>query len=152
MKLNRLVSFILLGGVMLGGCVSVKRTSGLKFQLSHLPSAGGFILADEKTIASVVVETSEDRAVLRAVGDLAEDFSRVTGLKPSVMNEYSGAETNCIIIGTLGGAEVIDQLCRRQKIGYVTGVSEANVGKAMSCRSSRILFRGIHRALVIAGQ
>jgi hypothetical protein len=86
--------------------------------------------------------------VLRAAGDLAEDFTRVTGQKPAVENLFSGGEKNCVIVGTLGRSAVIDRLAAENKID-VAGVR----GEWESCVLQTVTnpLPGVARALVIAG-
>lgn len=143
MKLGRIAHFILIGCLTLGG-----RAWGLEVGFGQESTGGGLTLADAKVAIPVLVETNNDRAVLRAVGDLTEDFSRVTGFKPAVMNDFLGVETNCIIIGTMGRSKVIDQLVAAKKLD-VTGVSGQWESYVLQIVEDPL--PGIHRALVIAG-
>ena len=149
MKLDRIAHFILLCCfVALGGWASAGQALALGVEFSHESIAGGLTLANGKMVLPVLVETNNDRAVLRAAADLADDFFRVTGQKPAVVNAYSGAETNCILIGTLGRSKIIDQLVASKKLD-VAGASGQWESYVLQIVENPL--PGIHRALVIVG-
>ncbi|HSY17949.1 MAG TPA: glycosyl hydrolase 115 family protein [Candidatus Acidoferrales bacterium] len=143
MNLDRIAYFILVCGLVLTG-----RAFGLEVQFTPQISTGALALADGKTVLPVLVETNNDRAVLRAVGDLSEDFSRVTGRKPMVKNDASGGAGNCLLIGTLGRSKIIDQLVASKKLD-VTSVSGQWESYVLQVVENPL--PGIRRALVIAG-
>ena len=143
MKRNRPAHFILLCSLGLG-----LRAAALEIHFSPVASGDSLVLADANAVVSILVETNNDRAVLRAVGDLAEDFSRVTGRKPEVQNDFSRAEKNCVIVGTVGRSKIIDQLVAEKKLD-VSGVSGAWESYVLQVVENPL--PGVARALVIAG-
>ena len=80
-------------------CLSVRAA---ELTLTDTIGPGDLSLADGKTAAAIFVETNDERAVLRAVGDLADDFARVTGIKPGIENQPSPGNKTGVIIGTIG--------------------------------------------------
>lgn len=144
MKPNRIAPFILLGGLAL----TAARGWALDIQFAPAPASDVLVLADGPSSAPLLVETNNDRAVLRAAGDLAEDVARVTGQPPAVKNDLAGSEKDCVIIGTLGRGGLIDRLAAEKKID-VTGVR----GEWESCVLQVVNhpLPGVARALVIAG-
>jgi hypothetical protein len=120
----------------------------LEIYFSPSTAPGGLVLAGNDTVAPILAGTNDDRAVLRAAGDLAEDFARVTGRKPAVENAFSGGASNAVIVGTLGKSPVIDRLAAEGKLA-TNGVS----GQWESCVLQIVEnpLPGVARALVIAG-
>lgn len=118
-------------------------------QLALVDSAGrdAIVLCDGQNSAPVLVESSDDRAVLRAAGDLADDVARVTGLKPALLQNAGDAKT-LIIAGTLGQSPVIDRLAAAGKIeiNAVRGGWESFVIQTVENP-----LPGVGAALVIAG-
>src|SRR5262245_35114779 len=108
------------------------------------PSAADFILFADGKIVPIIVERSEDRAVQRAVVDLAEDLRRVSSVKP----EASANETRSIIIGTLGKSKTIDRLAAEGKL-QTNGVS--GQWESWVLQIVRNPTPGVDQALVIAG-
>jgi len=112
------------------------------------PNADDFILASDKTMAAIFVETNDEPAVLRAVGDLADDFARVAGAKPKVQNDFPVEEKNAVIVGTIGKSKTIDRLVAEGKLAAngVSGEWESYVLQVV-----KNPLPGVERALVIAG-
>jgi hypothetical protein len=143
MKLYRIALFILLAGLVSGGWAVA-----LEVQFVRPSANASLVLADDKFVVSILVETNNDRAVLRAADDLAADFSRVTGRKPAVENFFSGGEKTRIVIGTIGQSEIIDRLVAQKKLD-VSGISGAWESYVLQAVENPL--PGIPRALVIAG-
>ena len=122
--------------------------AALEMDFSKPSGASGLILADDKAVAPIFVETNNDRSVLRAVSDLADDFARVTGHKPAVQNYFSEGENNCVIIGTLGRGGIVDQLVADKKLD-VAGVSGQWESYVLQVVTNPL--PGMTQALVIAG-
>jgi hypothetical protein len=112
------------------------------------PGAGDFVLFDGKTVTPIVVETNDEQAVLRATGDLADDFARVTETKPEIENQFSPDKKTGVIIGTLGKSKIIDQLAAEGKFATngVSGQWESYVLQVV-----KNPLPGVDAALVIAG-
>jgi len=143
MRSNRVVVFLILCGF-----VSAGQAWGLDIQYTDKSAADRMVLAGGMTVVPLMVETNDDRAVLRAVEDLVEDFSRVTGRKPMVRNDFSSAEKECVIVGTIGRSKVIDQLVAAKKLD-VTGVTGQWESYVLQVVENPV--PGVGRALVIAG-
>jgi hypothetical protein len=126
-------------------CLSAHAT---ELTLTDTPGAGDLSLADGKTAAAFFIETNDERAVLRAVGDLADDFARVTGTKPAVENQLSPDKNIRVIVGTLGKSKIIDRLAAEGKLetNGISGVWESYVLQIV-----KNPLPGLDTALVIAG-
>ena len=123
--------------------------TGAFAQLTLVDSAGpdNFVLYDGKMVVPLLVETNNDRAVLRAADDFAEDISRVTGLKPP-MATNTDATPNLIIAGTLGQSPLLDRLAAEGKI-KTDGVRGG--WECYTIQSVDNPLPGVTAALVIAG-
>ena len=64
----------------------------------------------------IYVDTSDNPAVVRVVGDLRADVERVSGVLPSVKNSVAGLSPQAILVGTLGKSPVIDALVSAGKL------------------------------------
>ncbi|MGB8369662.1 MAG: glycosyl hydrolase 115 family protein [Limisphaerales bacterium] len=115
--------------------------------LADAPGTGDFILFDGQNTASILVETNDDRAVIRATGDLVGDVERVTGTKPELAQGSDG-KINVVIIGTLGQNKTIDRLAAEGKLdaGGIRSQWESYVLQVV-----KNPLPGVEQALVIAG-
>ena len=140
--------FVLLGAMALMrlGSSPVLATP-LTVDFSPSPAPDSFVLAAAETMTPLVVETNLP-AVARAAADLAADLARVAGRKPGVQSEVSGAEQNCVIIGTLGGNGIVDRLAAEKKLAVadIRGGWESHVLQVV-----KHPLPGVEQALVIAG-
>jgi hypothetical protein len=141
MKSSRLIIFFVIACL----CLSARAE---ELSLAGSPGADDFILFDGKNAASILVETNDERAVIRAAGDLADDFARVTGTKPEIENQFSPGEKNCVIVGTIGESKIIDQLAAEGKL-ETNGVSGAWESYVLQVVKNPL--PGVKKALVIAG-
>ncbi len=116
--------------------------------VTHSPMADDFILASNGIAGAIFIESSDDPAVRRAAGDLAEDFARVTGAKPEIENDFPNTEKISILAGTIGKSEIIDRLVAEGKLATngVSGAWESYVLQVINNPAP-----GVARALVIAG-
>jgi hypothetical protein len=115
--------------------------------LSETPGTSDFILAREGTGTAILVEPMEELAVGRAASDLAQDISRVAGIKPELIQKR-GENKTLVIIGTIGKSEAVDQLISEKKVD-ASGIK----GEWESYVLQRVKnpFNGVAEALVIAG-
>jgi hypothetical protein len=141
MKLSHLFTISAVAGI----CLS---TQASQLQVTESPATGDFILAGGKILLTLLVETNNDRAVVRAAGDLADDFARVTGTKPEIENKVSPGDKIRVIIGTLGQSQVVDQLASIGKLA-TNGVSGQWEGYVLQVVENPL--PGVDRALIIAG-
>jgi len=126
-------------------CLSA-RTAELT--LTDSPGAGDLLLTDGKTTPAIFIETNDEPAVLRAAGDLADDFARATGTKPEIENQSSPGSKIRVIIGTIGRSETIDRLAAEGKLATngISGQWESYVLQVV-----KNPLPGLNAALVIAG-
>lgn len=80
------------------------------------PSRGSIVLFDGQTVVPICIDTNVHDAVVRAAGDLAEDFARVTGVKPATVGAAQANPASRIIIGTLGRSPLVDRLASEGKL------------------------------------
>jgi hypothetical protein len=131
--------------LMLGLLLSLRAFAELSPADSSKPE--DFVLFDGKSAASIFVETNDDRAVLRAAGDLADDVARVTGVKPALTQNPAG-EKILVIAGTLGRNQTIDLLAAAGKLD-VSGVRGEWESYVLQVVKNPL--PGVDTALVIAG-
>jgi hypothetical protein len=109
------------------------------------PGANDFVLANERELVAMTVERAEDRAVQRAVLDLAEDLRRVTGERAPLPGNPN---PRSIVIGTLGKNKTIDALVAAGKLD-TTGVRDQWESYVLQIVKNPL--PGVDQALVIAG-
>jgi len=116
--------------------------------MTDSPAGDDFILASDKTAGAIFVGTNEERAVLRATEDLAEDFARATGVKPEIEDQFSPDKNIRVIVGTIGKSEIVDRLAAEGKLATndVSGAWESFILQVV-----KNPLPGVERALVIAG-
>ncbi|MBQ3607549.1 MAG: glycosyl hydrolase 115 family protein [Bacteroidales bacterium] len=108
-------------------------------------SADRFTLVQDGTPVTIIVNKSEDTAILRAANDLVKDFGRVTGNLPALVESATADRT--IIIGSLD-SPLINAMVSRGKF---------DVSSLQGCREKYLIqtvtapVDGIGEALVIAG-
>lgn len=108
-------------------------------------SADRFTLVQDGTPVTIIVNKSEDTAILRAANDLVKDFGRVTGNLPALVE--SATADRAIIIGSLD-SPLINAMVSRGKF---------DVSSLQGCREKYLIqtvtapVEGIGEALVIAG-
>ena len=126
-------------------CLSV---SASQLAITEAPDAGNLSLFDGAKSTPIFVDTNADAAVLRAANDLAEDFARVTGVKPEMEKQVSPDKKVHIIIGTLGQSKLIDQLSAQGKLD-ASGVGNQWESYVLQVVTNPL--PNVGRALVIAG-
>lgn len=108
-------------------------------------SADRFTLVQDGTPVTIIVNKSEDTAILRAANDLVKDFGRVTGNMPALVE--SATADRAIIIGSLDSPVIKDMVSR----------GKFDVSSLQGCREKYLIqtvkapVEGIGEALVIAG-
>ena len=112
------------------------------------PGKGDLVLGDGKSVATIFVETNDEPAVIRAVGDLADDFSRVTGTRPAIENQPSLNSKIGVMIGTIGKSQTIDRLVSEGKL-QTNGISGQWESYVLQIVKNPL--PGMDAALVIAG-
>ena len=112
------------------------------------PDEGSFALVSDGLVAPIQVDRNDWPGVIRAARDLQTDIARVTGITARLGLEEPGAESNLVIIGTLGKSRLLDRLARQKKID---ADSIAGKWEATLIQTSREPLPGVGQALVIAG-
>lgn len=81
------------------------------------PSNNSFQIANKGQNASILVDASDWKGVIRAANDLGADIGRVTGTN-SIVKTSTGnmSETGAIVVGTIGKSRLIDQLISNGKL------------------------------------
>ena len=107
-----------------------------------------FCLASQIFAADILVDPDDSNTVLLAAGLFSDDVERITGLKPDVKNHMDAISSECVIIGSIEGSDIIKKLIKKKKID-VSGIK----GKWESCLIQVVQnpLPGVDRALVIAG-
>jgi len=107
-----------------------------------------FTIVTGGAAADIYVDAMDDKAVVRAVGDLKGDVTRVSGAIPVVKNTTTSLSSTAILVGTLGKSPVIDALASGGKLDVagVTGKWESFVIQAVDNPAP-----GVTKGLVIAG-
>lgn len=77
---------------------------------------GDFKLVHGARAADILVSPEDFKVVSIAAGDLVADVERVTGRKPVLRVDASGASAHSVIVGTLGRSPLIDRLARGGKL------------------------------------
>jgi hypothetical protein len=135
---------------------------GLTFVVRAAASASDdFPLVVDGLATPLVIENETDAAVLRAAGDVAADFERVSGCRPELRRDLparsaseatvphsAGLRRTVILAGVLGRSPAIDDLARNGRL-EVTGL--AGAWETFSLQVVEQPFPGTDRALVITG-
>lgn len=123
-------------------------TSANPLVVTDAPAANNLILFDGTKAAPIFVDTNVSAAVQRAANDLAEDFARVTGVKPEMEGQISPDKNVRLIIGTLGQSKLVDRLSTQGKLD-TSGISGQWESYILQVVTNPL--PNIGRALVIAG-
>ncbi len=139
------------GGFGMGGATS---STGVGGSLGGGTGSGGAMLSDpidvvsSGTAADIYVDADDSPSVVRAVGDLKEDVTRVSGASPAVKNTTMDLSSTAILVGTLGRSPVIDELAAAGKLD-VEGVTSKWESFVIQAVPDPVV--GVSRGLVIAG-
>jgi hypothetical protein len=111
-------------------------------------SPGSFPVCAANAPAVISVDTNDFPGVVRAVGDLQMDISRVTARTPVVFHAGENPGANVILVGTIGKSDLIDRLVREKKIDVapIAGKWESFFVQVVPNP-----FPGVESALVICG-
>ena len=112
-----------------------------------LPSlaADRFTLVESGQPVSILVSTTEDKAILRAAENLADDFERVTGKRPLLSDNVSSGRV--IIIGSLDSPYVKEMVSR----GKFSAAGLEGCNEKYLIQTVTEPLEGTDEALVIAG-
>ncbi len=133
--------------MVIGMAVLLSLSALAALSVTDSPEQGDFILRDGTNDADILVETNNNHAVTRAVGDLADDIQRVTGTRPTLQSDPVAGKI-LIIAGTLGQSPMIDRLAAAGKLD-VTGVNGEWESYLLQVVKNPL--PGVDAALVIVG-
>ena len=136
-------NFLSILALLSGGCVAAFAAEPF---ISFSKDAAGFPVVSDGRPCTVLVDDAEEKGIQIAVDNLQEDFVRVCGAKPQVVNTPS-ANGPCLIVGSLE-SPLISALCKSGKLdkAALKGKREKYLIQVVEQPSE-----GIDRALVIAG-
>ena len=125
-----------------------QETGSIKELIAFGTSQNDFMLASDHFAAEILVDPDDSNTVLLAAGLFSDDVERITGHKPDVKNHMDAISSDCVIIGSIEGSDIIKKLIKKKKID----VSEIK-DKWESCLIQVVQnpLPGVDRALVIAG-
>jgi len=129
-------------------CIAASQLDVISFN----QTTGSLLLAGAGTTPIIVLDSNDWPGVIRAAGDLAADFGRVTGTNGTVQTvngtTLPSNSSSVIIVGTIGNSSLINSLVQSGKISVneTQGQWEAFHTQLVSQP-----FPGVSQALVIAG-
>ncbi|MDR7114635.1 hypothetical protein J2X41_000512 [Caulobacter sp. BE254] len=107
---------------------------------------GGFVLVEAGRAPTIVVDPADAAVVRHAADDLADDIKTVTAQQATVAATPAGR--TAILVGTLGGSKLIDQIVAARKID----VSRLNgAWESFVIASVDHPLPGVDKALVVIG-
>ena len=120
----------------------------LSFHLCLQAEEKQITLASENSVVDILVDGNDNQTVRLSTGLFSEDIERLTGKKPVIKNSAASLSRFCVIIGSIGESEVINDLVKRKKINIseIKGKWEAAVTEIVDHP-----YEGVEKALVIAG-
>jgi hypothetical protein len=135
----------------------IRRSAALFFMLiaaglfnpaAAVHAAETFLVAAKGVSSPIIVGAGEDRAVRRAVEDLAKDIQRVSNTLPAIQSVPPSTSEESIIVGTIGVNTLIDQLIADGKLDVheIAGKWESYIVRRVESP-----FPNVPHALVIAG-
>ncbi len=110
---------------------------------------GGFAIAKNGQLSSILVDETDYSGVKKVAGHLQSDIKLVTGKEPVIVYDTTGIKADyVIIIGTIGKSALINALIERGKIKVddVQGKWETSLIQVVDHP-----FPGIGKGLIIAG-
>jgi len=79
-------------------------------------STRNFILAEEKFVSDILLDSSDNKTVKLAAGLFSDDVKRVTGQKPEIKFDIKTVSNSCVIMGSIAESRVIKELVKRKVI------------------------------------
>jgi hypothetical protein len=136
-------SFVMLVFILFFG---IKIQSAQPF-ITREKSSEVMVIKEKSTQLSIYFDKNIDKGIVRAINNLKNDFQKVTGSSPNLLNQISVSQSPLIIIGTIGTNSVIDELIKKKKINEkdLKGKREKFIIQNIKD------FNGISEIIVIAG-
>jgi hypothetical protein len=111
-------------------------------------SGGGFPLVAGQVPATILIDGSDYTVVRIVAVCLADDVTRVTGLRPDVSTGAPPLPAHLVIVGVIGHSAPIDQLIKAGKLNVKAIAGQWESYKIQTIRNP---MPGVSSALVIAG-
>src|SRR5690242_14853564 len=108
---------------------------------------GSFPIVDN-TATSIYTDKNDDWLIQKAASLFQKDVEMITGKNPEILTASPLQANDIIIIGSINGSDLIQQLIQSKKINVD---SIKNKWEAYQIQIVKNPFKGIDRALVIAG-
>jgi hypothetical protein len=111
-------------------------------------ASNNLVLVDHNSSAQFIIDNNDFPGVLRAATNLQGDIEKVAGKKLALNHSIGDANSQAIIIGTLGQSQFIDQLVAEKKIDV------SKIRDQWDAYQIQVLekpFPNVTRALVIIG-
>ena len=107
---------------------------------------GAFALVSNGQPATVYVDATAPRPVLRVAEDFADDLERVSGRRPAVVHDLKGVTNDVVVIATHGRSALIDSLTNQRRVDFrdIGGQWEAYQQLVVSLDNG-------HQALLVLG-
>ncbi len=146
--LQNTVSFILICVFTL--CSPVQEDNSVPDEtfISFEKDSKNFALFSDGILVPVCVDSYDFPGIVKISQYLVSDLEKVTGQKPVLFTDYLPANTEAIIIGTIGKSPLINHLVEGKKIDVrdIEGKWESSLIQVV-----KEPFEGMNQALVIAG-
>ncbi|MFB9110081.1 glycosyl hydrolase 115 family protein [Flavobacterium gyeonganense] len=121
MNLNKLKAILLILGIMLFKPFQVIAADKSDYKtppqyVEYKASKNAFSIVVNGKSASIYLDDSDWKGVIRAANDLADDVRKVSQIKPDIFHKSIYPAKGAILIGTIGKSKIIDQLIADKKI------------------------------------
>ena len=142
------LSFVLI--FVFGLCTRVRKENSVPDDtfISFEKDIGNFVLFSDGKLIPVCVHYDDFPGVMKISQYLVSDLEKVTGQKPALFTDEIPANSEAIIIGTIGKSPLINHLVEGKKIDVsdIEGKWESSLIQVINEP-----FEGMNQALVIAG-
>ena len=138
---KRLLGFLTFSIVILNQSIAQSFITG-KNENSDFP------LVTAMHSASIYVDKNDDWLIHKAASLLQRDIEMVTDHKPEIISSLPSSSKNIIIIGTINGSEIIDQLIKEKKINVDSIKGKWEAFKLQTISNP---IKGVNGVLVIVG-
>src|SRR6185312_9839697 len=138
---KRLLGFLTFSIVILNQSIAQSFITG-KNENSDFP------LVTSMHSASIYVDKNDDWLIHKAASLLQRDIEMLTDHKPEIISSLPSSSKNIIIIGTINGSEIIDQLIKEKKINVDSIKGKWEAFKLQTISNP---IKGVNGVLVIVG-
>ncbi|HZW64496.1 MAG TPA: glycosyl hydrolase 115 family protein [Hanamia sp.] len=128
-------------------CIFISQNLFAQNFIANKNEKGSFPIVGN-TATSIYTDKNDDWLIQKAASLFQKDVEMVTGKKPEILTASPLQANDIIIIGSINGSDLIQQLIQSKKINVD---SIKNKWEAYQIQIVKNPFKGIDRALVIAG-